>query len=104
MKNIKYNKTLAVQILIFFFLAILFLISLKPAESRNKNMTKSALLNSKYEISKISIFNKSTGQLDLIQYDSFWGGIYTNEEKSVYFPARKNISMSLLTVQKKSLI
>ena len=53
MKNIKYNKTLAVQILIFLFLTILFLISLKPAESRNKNMTKSALLNSKYEISKI---------------------------------------------------
>ena len=101
MKNIKYNKTLAVQILIFLFLTILFLISLKPSESRNKNMTKSALLNSKYEISKISIFNKSTGQLDLIQYDSFWGGIYTNEEKSVYFPARKNIIDEFIDCSKK---
>ncbi|MGN0740131.1 MAG: DUF4340 domain-containing protein [Treponema sp.] len=105
MKNTKfnktYNKTLAVQILILLFLVILFLISVKPSESRNKNMTKSALLNSKYEISKISVSSKSAGQLDLIQYDSFWGGIFTDKGEPLYFPARKNIVDEFIECSKK---
>lgn len=68
---------------------------------------QSSLLNSKYEISRISISNKTEGRIELVKYGNFWGGTFSTESESVRFPADTktveefiSCAQRIITVQK----
>lgn len=87
------NKKLLILISILTFLILLFCLSFIKKSDNKKTVVKTAILNPKYEISKISISNKREGNLFIENYIDFWGASYFSSTESLntnssglYFP------------------
>ena len=86
MKNIE-NRLLLVLSGILLTLLLIFGISfISPYNNSKRNIFTTALVNKKYNINKININIKSTGDLTLYNYVDFWGGEYFDGNNYFYFP------------------
>lgn len=86
MKNIE-NRLLLVLSGILLALLLIFGISfISPYNNSKRNIFTTALVNKKYNINKININIKSTGDLTLYNYVDFWGGEYFDGNNYFYFP------------------
>ena len=75
------------------FLVMLFAFSfLTKTDFTKTKSVKSALLNPKYELSKITISHPKAGQLELLNFDDFWGAHFTLQDQTdLTFPADSSI-------------
>ncbi|MBR5934450.1 MAG: DUF4340 domain-containing protein [Treponema sp.] len=75
------------------FLVMLFAFSfLTKTDFTKTKSVKSALLNPKYELSKITISHPKAGQLELLNLDDFWGAHFTLQDQTdLTFPADSSI-------------
>lgn len=101
------NKKLLTLSSILTFLILLFGASfIKPIQKKSKEL-KTAILNPKYEISKIVISDKNKGQLILENNIDFWGAqiIFKSEtfqnNLSLYFPCNNQTVNDFLLLSSK---
>lgn len=100
------NKKLLTLSSILAFLVLLFGASfIKPIQKKSQQL-KSAILNPKYEVSKITINFPITARIELTNCGDFWGGFYqcgisTNSSQySFFFPVNTNMVESFLKLSK----
>lgn len=100
MKNT--DKNFFRLLLILISLIVLFIISLIKPDSAKKNTTMTtALVNTKYDISKIIISSNTSGELSLYNFVDFWGGRFFNGSNYVYFPVDEDKIKSFLELSKQ---
>ena len=81
---IKNNKVIILLSAVLTFLVLLFITSLVNTDRpHKKNTVESALLNPKYNLSRIQIQYQDSGFLELINTGSFWGAKTPMPEKNV---------------------
>lgn len=84
MKNTGTKKIILSSTLIF--LVLIYVLSFVSVEhNKNKNLFKSALLNTKYEVSSFVLSEKNQS-VKIENYIDFWGGTFIKDNECIYFP------------------